>query len=107
VVASSRASAHRSREPDGQTDGGGLKSRLGLTAREVAQVHRWSVLPPVAAAIIAGWVGALAFSVYGQYLGFTLTYVGRITLVAVTVGAMAAVSLGAAFWVRRRMTEQV
>lgn len=76
--------------------------RLGMTATEINSIQRWSLLPPVAAAIPIGYVGAISFALFGFYLDVTVNYVGRITIVALAVGGMATISLGLAFHVHHR-----
>lgn len=66
---------------------------LGLSRREINAVHRWSVLTPVVVAAPVGYVAAVAFAVLGQYLGFTINYLGRITAVAASVWGVALATL--------------
>jgi hypothetical protein len=77
--------------------------RLGLTTTEIARTHRWTVLPPIAAAIPVGYIGAVAFALFGFQLGFTVANLATISGIALLVGGMAVICLGAVFRIHRRI----
>ena len=75
---------------------------LGLRAGELGAVHRWAILTPVVVALPVGYTAAVAFALYGNYLGFTLYYLGRITLVSSAVALMTLLTLLAVFAIHGR-----
>lgn len=82
----------------------GQLTRLGLTQEEIDRIHRWTLLPPIALAIPIGLVGAIAFALIGYQLGFTVAYLNRISVVALTAGVVATTTLALVFRTHRRMT---
>lgn len=82
--------------------------RLGLSESEIARTHRWALLGPVFVAVGAGYAGAIAFAVYGFYLGWTVASLAQITAVAIIVAALAVISLSIVFSLNRRiLTDQI
>ena len=75
---------------------------LGLSAREVGSVHRWSILIPVLVALPVGYLAAVVFALYGNYLGFTLYYLGRVTIVSAAVALTVLITLHLVFAIHRR-----
>jgi len=79
---------------------------LGLNNSEMRTVHRWSILTPLVVSVPAGYVAAIAFAIFGHSLGFTIYYVGRITLVAGLVALLAIVTVQTVFHIHRRISDE-
>jgi hypothetical protein len=79
-----------------------ISRALGLSATEVAAVHRWAILTPVGLALPVGYAAAVVFALYGHHLGFTLYYLGRITVVSLAVAVTTFLTLLAVFEIHRR-----
>lgn len=77
--------------------------QLGLSAREIGAVERWSLLTPVVAAIPLGYLAAAAFALMGYELGYTADNLLRIAVVAGAAGLMALGTMLVAFRIGPRL----
>lgn len=70
-------------------------NRLGLSEREIVMIERFGLTVPLAVTIPVGYLGAVAYTVVGYELGFTIRSIGPITAVATgaAIGALGALLL--------------
>lgn len=79
--------------------------RLGLTREEIDQSYRWRLLPPVAVAIVIGFLGAVFFALRGYQLGITSNNLERIAVVAGLAATVSVATFAVVFAVQHRICD--